>query len=99
MIVALDLEQNSAKALLLLRARADEWIASPKRVRQQSVKYSSGYMQEFNLDVFEHLKVVDLGDADIPPEVKDNPTAKNARARRQVPHEEIMDHYHLFFMS
>jgi len=62
----------------------DEWIASPKRVRQQSVKYYSGYMQEFDLDVFEHLRVVDLGDADIPPEVKDNPTAENVLAAQKA---------------
>jgi agmatinase len=55
----------------------EEWIASPKRVRQQSVKYWSGYLQEFDMDVFDHLKVVDLGDADIPPEVIDNPTVSN----------------------
>jgi len=58
----------------------EEWIAAPKRVRQQSVKYPSGYLQEFDLDVFEHLRVVDLGDAEIPPEVKDNPTVGNILA-------------------
>jgi agmatinase len=46
----------------------DEWLAATKRVRQQSIRYRSGYIQEFDLDVFEHLKVVDYGDADIPPE-------------------------------
>jgi agmatinase len=54
-----------------------EWIAGPKRVRQQSIRYASGYVQDFDLDVFEHLKVVDFGDADIPPEVYDRPTADN----------------------
>jgi agmatinase len=67
----------------------DEWIASPKRVRQQSVKYYSGYMQEFDLDVFEHLKVVDLGDADIPPEVKDNPTAENVLAAQRAVEDKV----------
>lgn len=43
-----------------------EWIEAPKRIRQQSIKYRSGYIQEFDLDLFEHLKVVDYGDADIP---------------------------------
>jgi agmatinase len=54
-----------------------EWIAAPKRVRQQSVKYSTGYIQEFDLDVWEHLKVVDFGDAEIPVEVYDKPTVNN----------------------
>jgi agmatinase len=43
--------------------RAD-WIAGPQRVRQQSTRYRSGYIQDFDLDVFEHLNVVDYGDAD-----------------------------------
>jgi agmatinase len=54
-----------------------EWLAAPKRVRQQSIKYPSGYIQEFDLDIFEHLKVVDLGDAEIPAEVIDRPTVQN----------------------
>ena len=55
----------------------DEWLAAPKRVRQQSARYGSGYVQEFDLDVFEYLKVVDYGDAAIPPEVNDAPTPEN----------------------
>ncbi len=43
-----------------------DWLAAPKRIRQQSARYRSGYIQDFDLDVFEHLKVVDYGDADIP---------------------------------
>ena len=62
----------------------EEWIASPKRVRQQSAKYPSGYLQEFDMDVLEHLKIVDLGDAAIPPEVKDNPTAENILASQEA---------------
>ena len=54
-----------------------DWLAGPKRVRQQSIKYRSGYIQEFDLDIFEHLRVVDLGDADIRPEAMDNPTAES----------------------
>ena len=54
-----------------------DWIAGPKRVRQQSIRYSSGYIQDFDLDVFEHLKVVDFGDAAIPREVYDKPTVDN----------------------
>jgi agmatinase len=45
-----------------------EWLQGPKRVRQQSIRYASGYLQEFDLDIFENLKIVDYGDADIPPE-------------------------------
>jgi agmatinase len=54
-----------------------EWLAAPKRVRQQSIRYPSGYIQEFDLDVFETLKVVDFGDADIPSECNEKPTVKN----------------------
>ena len=42
------------------------WLASGKRVRQQSVRYSS-YVLDFDMDVFETMKVVDYGDALIPP--------------------------------
>jgi agmatinase len=45
-----------------------EWAASSKRVRQQSARYPSGYIQDFDLDLFEHLNVVDYGDADLDPE-------------------------------
>jgi agmatinase len=54
-----------------------EWLAGPKRVRQQSIRYASGYVQDFDVDVFEHLRVVDFGDARIPPEVNDKPTVEN----------------------
>ncbi len=45
-----------------------DWLAAPQRVRQQSARYRSGYVQDFDIDIFEHLDVVDYGDADIPPE-------------------------------
>ena len=32
----------------------EDWIEAPKRVRQQSARYPSGYIQDFDLDVFEH---------------------------------------------
>jgi len=44
-----------------------EWAAASQRVRQQSARYPSGYVQDFDLDVFEHLNVVDYGDADLAP--------------------------------
>ena len=62
----------------------EEWIAAPKRVRQQSAKYIDGYMQEFDLDVFEHLRLVDFGDALIPPEVFDKPTVGNILAAQRA---------------
>ncbi len=46
----------------------EHWLAAPKRVRQQSCRYRSGYIQDFGFNVFDHLKVVDYGDADIPPQ-------------------------------
>ena len=52
------------------------WLAGPKRVRQQSIRYT-GYVQEFDLDVHEELKVVDYGDADIPPEANYVATVEN----------------------
>ncbi len=56
---------------------AEEWLAAPKRIRQQSIRYGSGYIQEFDLDVFEHLRMVDYGDAEIPSECMTEPTAEN----------------------
>ena len=52
-----------------------EWIAAPQRVRQQSIRYQSGYIQDFDIDVFEHLKVVDYADAEIPPDVMNSQSA------------------------
>ena len=67
------------------------WIESVKRVRQQSSRYQSGYIQEFDLDVFETLKVVDYGDADIPPEANLEPTPENI-LRAQAAVEEKVNH-------
>jgi agmatinase len=52
------------------------WLAGPKRVRQQSIRYT-GYVQDFDLDVLEELKIVDYGDADIPPEANYVATVEN----------------------
>ena len=68
-----------------------EWLAGPKRVRQQSIRYASGYVQEFDLDVFEHCRVVDFGDAHIPPEVNERPTVDNI-LRAQAAVEEKVNH-------
>lgn len=53
-----------------------EWLAASKRVRQQSIRYT-GYVQDFDLDIFEHLRVVDFGDAEIPPEANYVATVEN----------------------
>ena len=50
----------------------EEWIEAPKRVRQQSARYPGGYIQDFDLELFDHIRMVDYGDADIPPEVMDD---------------------------
>ena len=43
-----------------------DWLAAPKRVRQQSIRYRSGYIQDFDLDVLANMRLVDYGDAAIP---------------------------------
>ena len=48
----------------------------PTAIRQQSVSHS-GYIQELDVDIFEKLRVVDMGDADIAPECNLDPTAEN----------------------
>ncbi len=55
--------------------KKEEWAFAAKRVRQQSLHYRTGYITDFNLDVFEHLKVVDYGNPDfeLPPFGKKNP--------------------------
>ena len=68
-----------------------EWIAGPKRVRQQSARYRSGYIQDFDLDVFEHLTVVDYGNAAIPPEVMEDQSPENI-LRAQAAVEEKVGH-------
>jgi len=70
---------------------SEEWLAAPKRIRQQSIRYGSGYIQELDLDVFEHLNVVDYGDANIPPECLTEPTAENV-LRAQAAVEEKVNH-------
>jgi agmatinase len=71
-----------------------EWIAGPKRVRQQSIRYGSGYVQDFDIDVFDHLRVVDYGDAAIPPEANEKPTVDNilrAQAAVEIKVNEALD--------
>ena len=69
----------------------DEWLAAPKRVRQQSIRYPSAYIQDFDMDVFEHLSIVDYGDAAIPPEVMRDQSPDNI-LRAQAAVEEKVGH-------
>jgi agmatinase len=69
----------------------DEWILAPTRVRQQSIRYSSGYLQDFDLDLPGSLKVVDYGDADIPPESMTCPTALNVLRAQQAVEDKVND--------
>lgn len=52
-----------------------EWLAVAQRIRQQSVRYVSGYLVDHNIDIFEHVKIVDYGDAVMPVDANDNPTS------------------------
>jgi agmatinase len=66
----------------------DQWLAGPKRVRQQSIRYGS-YLQDFDIDLTEELRIVDYGDAEIPPEANyvasvDNILRAQAAVERKV---------------
>jgi agmatinase len=67
-----------------------EWLAGPKRVRQQSIRYG-GYVQDFDLDIFETLKVVDYGDADIAPEASYVATVANILAAQAAVERKVND--------
>jgi agmatinase len=67
----------------------DEWLAAPKRVRQQSIRYRTGYIQEFGIDILQRARIVDYGDADFPPEANHTQTpavilAAQAAVERKV---------------
>ena len=68
-----------------------EWIAAPKRVRQQSIRYRSGYIQDFDLDLFEKLNVVDYGDADISSEVMENQSPENILKAQQAVEQKVLE--------
>ena len=57
----------------------EDWAAAAKRVRQQSCRYRSGYVQDVDIDVFERLHVVDYGDAPVPESCRQNQTAQTAQ--------------------
>ena len=69
----------------------EDWIEAPKRVRQQSARYPSGYIQDFDLDIFEHLRMVDYGDADIPESVMHDQTAENVLAAQAAVEAKVND--------
>ncbi len=64
----------------------EHWLAGPQRIRQQSCRYRSGYIQDFDLDIFEHLKVVDYGDVDcnVLEQTADNVLAAQAKVEAKV---------------
>lgn len=68
-----------------------DWLASTKRVRQQSLRYRSGYIQDFDLDVFEHLRVVDYGDAAIPDAANETPTVDVILAAQEAVERKVRD--------
>jgi agmatinase len=68
-----------------------EWAAASKRVRQQSARYPSGYIQDFDLDVFEHLHVVDYGDADLDAEVFQTKTYETVIKAQRAVEEKVND--------
>jgi len=68
------------------------WLAAPKRVRQQSVRYQSGYIQDFRLNVFDHLNVVDYGDANIPREANYGKLNPELILKAQAAVEEKVNH-------
>jgi agmatinase len=68
-----------------------EWAASSKRVRQQSARYPSGYIQDFDLDVFERLNVVDYGDADLDPETFYTKTYESVIKAQQAVEDKVND--------
>jgi agmatinase len=66
-----------------------EWLAAPQRVRQQSIRYGSGYVQDFDIDVFDTLRVVDFGDAPIPPEANSSQSVDMIRRAQAAVEERV----------
>ncbi|WP_202949692.1 arginase family protein [Herbaspirillum sp. YR522] len=66
-----------------------EWLAATTRVRQQSIRYRGGYVQELDIDVFEHLKVVDYGDIPIPLEASYEGTVERILAAQDMVEERV----------
>jgi agmatinase len=66
----------------------EEWLFAPKRVRQQSIRYG-GYVQDFDIDVLDELKIVDFGDAAIPPEANYVATVENILMAQRAVEEKV----------
>jgi len=71
--------------------KTEEWAAAAQRVRQQSARYFSGYIAEFDLDVFEHLNVVDYGDADFERETFTEMTYESVIKAQQAVEKKVND--------
>jgi agmatinase len=69
----------------------DEWLAAPKRVRQQSIRYRTGYVQDFDVDVLEQARIVDYGDAAIPPEARHTQTPAVILASQEAVESKVRD--------
>jgi agmatinase len=67
-----------------------EWLAAPKRVRQQSIRYGT-YVQDFDLDLADHLSIVDYGDAEIPPEASYVATVENILKAQEAVARKVAD--------
>jgi agmatinase len=53
------------------------------------VRYPTAYIQDFDLDVFEHLRVVDYGDAELAPEVASSQTVDMIRRAQAAVEEKV----------
>jgi agmatinase len=66
-----------------------EWMAASTRVRQQSIRYPSSYIVDFDLEVFETLRVVDFGDAEVPQGVMEDQTPEGILAAQANVEEKV----------
>lgn len=71
--------------------RTEEWAAAAKRVRQQSARYFSGYIADFDMDVFDHLNVVDYGDAEFDRETFTEMTYETVIAVQRAVEKKVTD--------
>ena len=79
-VVILGIPQGAAASPGRDPAEWADYGRAPADVRRQSLRYG-GYLPEHDLDVFEHLRVVDAGDVEI---VADDPAASVANAAARV---------------
>jgi agmatinase len=67
-----------------------EWLAGPKRVRQQSIRYGT-YVQDFDIDLSDVLNIVDYGDAEIAAEASMVATVPNILAAQAAVEKKVGD--------